>query len=430
MSFSPQKTILVVKFGGTSVATPERLEKVSEKLKILSQKHHLVAVVSAMAGVTNQLVSYCDHMAPFFRDEEVDVVLSSGEQVTSGLLALKLKQYGLASVSLLAWQAGIKTTSKPTQARIQSIDVHAFFDLFNQGIIPIVAGFQGINKYNRTTTLGRGGSDTTAVAIAAALQHYLRQSDPNILVPCDIYTDVDGVYSADPRFVKHAKKIDTIFAPYMLELAQSGSKVLHPRSVQLCFKYGVNVRVLSSFSDELDQPGTLIHHKKENEMEQSAVMGIAHQQDDYMLTVSGQKKDIQQILKKLSSLNLIIDLISMVNHSHESTLTCMIASRDFQILQEQDDIPVKIEAKKNKVKITLVGIGLQNDTSILSRIYDCVESFSHTVDLLSVSELKIAFVTEQTITAQLLEKLHNAFSICNQNVHHDDVEKEASPVLT
>lgn len=398
------KPIRVVKFGGTSVADPARLEKVAQRLVYLHKKYHLVVVVSAMAGVTNQLVSYCDQMAPSVRDPEVDVVLASGEQVTSGLLSLKLKQLGMKSCSVQGWQAPIKTSKKPTQARIESIDAKHILTLLDEDMIPIVAGFQGIDVNNKISTLGRGGSDTTAVALAAALLEESKNQD----IACDIYTDVDGIYTADPRFVENAKKLKTIPATFMLELAQSGSKVLHPRCVQIALRYGVNVRVLSSFIDDIDQQGTLITQEKDADMEQSKVYGIAHHQNDYMVTLKSESQNIQKALKKLPNLALTTDLLTLYQGA-ESVLSFMILNRDFTILKDilKEDVVLSVET--NKVKITLVGVGLQNDFTILSKIYDCVDAVGATIDIIHVSELKITLVTEQNVTSTLLEKLHKAF---------------------
>lgn len=404
-----KKPIVVAKFGGTSVADIKRLTIVSQKLSTIANDYHLIVVVSAMSGVTNQLVSYCDHLAPQVRDEEVDVVLSSGEQVTSGLLALKLKHMGLNAISLMNWQLNIYTTPNPTHARIEELDTDRLLNLLSQNIIPVIPGFQGITKEKRITTLGRGGSDTTAVAIAAALQQKVGK---NIPVQCDIYTDVDGIYTADPRFVNNAKRLKSIPASYMLELAQAGSKVLHPRSVQLALKYGVNVRVLSSFDDNPHQEGTLISERGEKTMEKSYVYGIAHQQSEHLVSLKGEKEEIQKIIKGIAALYLHADLLTITQKNTLSEITCMMQDRDIPLFKkyiEESDFQVELNVFTNKVKMTLVGVGLQNDLDVLNKIYYCVDSLNAELHLLNVSELKIAFVVDQLHTIDLLQKLHEQF---------------------
>lgn len=399
------KPIKIVKFGGTSVADPSRLEKVACRLRALHADNHLIVVVSAMAGVTNQLVAYCDHMAPGIRDEEVDVVLASGEQVTSGLLALKLKHLNLRSVSLQGWQVKLKTSSAPTQSRIIDVNTAVLSDYLSKDVIPIVAGFQGINAGARIATLGRGGSDTSAVAIAAAF----KKNNPMLDISCDIYTDVDGVYSADPRFVEQAKRLDKIPASIMLELAQSGSKVLHPRCVQIALKFGVPVRVLSSFIEEIDQPGTLIIPMEENKMEESTLYGIAHSQNEYMITLYGPFEMVQAMLRQLPKETLACDLLTLHQNDTAASVTFMLLNRDLPLLSELIPSDLTIDVHKDKVKITLVGVGLQNDFSVLAKIYDCVHATGGMIYLIHVSELKITLVTDQQVTSLLLEKLHSAF---------------------
>ncbi|CAO5675070.1 MAG: Aspartate kinase Ask_LysC [Holosporales bacterium] len=404
--------IRILKFGGTSVANTERLSAVAQKIQKLSSEYHLIVVVSAMSGVTNQLVAYCDQMAPSLKDEEVDVVLASGEQVTSGLLSLRLKSMGIDAQSLMNWQSKLLTTPNPTQARIEDLDAHYLITLLSKKIIPVLAGFQGINNENRITTLGRGGSDTTAVAVAASVQNYLIKQNIKPDVVCDIYTDVDGIYTADPRFVEKARKLTSIPAPYMLELAQAGSKVLHSRSVQLALKHTVNVRVLSSFCENEKNVGTLITQEKEKFMEKSYVFGIAHHQNDYLVCLNGKKECIQTLLKEMSALYLHTDLLALSCFDKTMQLSFMMLDRDVPILQkhiEKENKNVDLKIFTNKVKITLVGVGLQNDCDILNKIYMCTDQLNASIDLLSISELKISIVVDQSFTRQLLKKLHHAF---------------------
>lgn len=399
------KPIKIVKFGGTSVADTTRLAAVAKRLQQLQADYHLIVVVSAMAGVTNQLVSYCDHIAPGIRSEEVDVVLASGEQVTSGLLALKLNQLNMKSISLQGWQVQIKTSPPPTQARILDIDTDILCDYLSNDTIAIIAGFQGINPQGRIATLGRGGSDTSAVAIAASL----KKKNPTLPVSCDIYTDVDGVYSADPRFVSKAKRLNTIPAPIMLELAQSGSKVLHPRCVQIALKFDVPVRVLSSFVESINQPGTLIIPMEKNIMEESTIYGIAHSQNEYMITLQGTSECIQSTLKDLSQIGLGCDLITLQKNDQNTTVTFMLLNRDLSLFNDLIPPNLTVQNHKDKVKITLVGVGLQNDFTVLTKIYNCIHAVGGTLYLIHVSELKITLVTDQHVTSALLENLHSVF---------------------
>ncbi|MBP9752427.1 MAG: aspartate kinase [Proteobacteria bacterium] len=406
------KPIRVVKFGGTSVASTERLTAIAHRIQKLSPHFHIIIVVSAMSGVTNQLVSFCDHMAPNLKDEEVDVVLASGEQVTSGLLSLKLKSMGIKSCSLMSWQFKLLTSLNPTQARIEDMDANYLLSLLLSDTIPVIAGFQGINQDQRTTTLGRGGSDTTAVAVAAAVQNRLLELSNEVDIMCDIYTDVDGIYTADPRFVRKARKLTTIPAPFMLELAQAGSKVLHPRSVQLALKHNVNVRVLSSFKNDEDNEGTLIDHTKDNFMENSYIYGIAHQQNEYLLNINGSVLNIQKILKEINGLYIHSDLLTLNSKDDRMHLTCMILDRDVANLKkyfEKEATDIEYSVATNKVKITLVGVGLQNDCDILNKIYKCCDHLNVVIDLLSVTELKISLVVDQSFTISLLQKLHEVF---------------------
>ncbi|MEM7651533.1 MAG: aspartate kinase, partial [Pseudomonadota bacterium] len=270
-------SLIVAKFGGTSVADVERIEKAADKIvREVKAGHKVAVVVSAMSGVTNQLVGYCSEMSNIYDLREYDVVVSSGEQVTSGLMAMALQKRGVPARSWLGWQIPFKTNDVHGKARIEDIDTEEVLARLNDGEVAVVPGFQGVTDHNRISTLGRGGSDTSAVALAAALD-----ADR-----CDIYTDVDGVYTTDPRIVPAARKIKKIAYEEMLELASLGAKVLQTRSVEIAAKQNVSLQVLSSFEDHIgsDMPGTLVT-EEENIMEQELVTGIAYSRDEAKVTI-------------------------------------------------------------------------------------------------------------------------------------------------
>jgi aspartate kinase len=409
-SMIQKKDIIVAKFGGTSVADTQHICMVANRLKALSEKYYVIGIVSAMAGFTNKLVSYCDAIAQNKRDTEVDAVLAAGEQITSGLLALKLKELGLTSSSYMGWQLPIKTKGFPTYAQIHSIDTEFLFQNIAEGVIPIIAGFQGVTYNNRITTLGRGGSDTTAVALTAALQNKIIEDKRDYKISCHIYTDVDGVYTADPRFVPKAKHLKNIPLTTMLEFAQAGSKVLDMRSVQLALKYNVNIKVLSSFLPDNEQMGTLIK-KEEKKMETALVYGITHNQNDYLLEIhSACEKEIFQFLKFCSEKHIKTDLFTLMPLKLDFCARIMVPSRNMEEVKTflESTSNITYHLFKDKVKVSIIGIALQNDPSILEKIYSYIEEHSIKIDLICISETKIAFVIDQKYTSEIVENIHNA----------------------
>lgn len=405
-----KKDIIIAKFGGTSVADTDHINRVAKRLKILSECYHVIGVVSAMSGFTNKLVSYCDAIAHNKRDIEVDAVLAAGEQITSGLLALKLKEMGVMSLSYMGWQLPIKTKGFPTYAQIHSINTELLFQNIEEGIIPIIAGFQGINSNYRITTLGRGGSDTSAVAITAAMQNQNIEEKRGHKIICHIYTDVNGVYTADPRFVQKAKHLKDIPLQTMLEFAQAGSKVLDMRSVQLALKYNVQIKVLSSFLSDEEQDGTCIK-KEEKKMETALVYGITHNQNDYLLEIhSLGEKYIFQFLKFCSEKQIKTDLFTLMPLNSNFCARIMVPSRNIEEVKKFLDTTSNISyfIYKDKVKISIIGIALQNDASILEKIYSYIEQQSITIDLISISETKISFIINQKYTSEIIENIHNA----------------------
>lgn len=399
-----QKPIIVAKFGGTSVGSIERIQNVGRIIQELQKEYQPVIVVSAMSGVTNTLSSYCNDIAPQKQDEEFNTVLAAGEQITSGLLALQLKQLGLKSHSYMGWQIRIQTNNISTYGQIESIDTTLLWQDIQNNTIPVIAGFQGITNKNRINTLGRGGSDTTAVAVAAALQNESQQN-----VDCYIYTDVDGVYSADPRFVQDAQKLEKIPTSLMIALAHGGSKVLDMRSVQLAQKHQINLFVKSSFTEDDNNSGTYIYFMKEELMENAEIYGITHDQSEYLFHIEGEMVKIYDFLNALSQKNIRTNLLTIVHtENNKQSIQVMIA---IQSLQRVEDL---LNAKlltytidKHKTKISIVGTALQSDSRVLKELYDYVEQHHITIDLLNISPLVIAFVMSEQHTIHMVNYLHN-----------------------
>ncbi len=401
--------LIVQKYGGTSVGDLERITKVAQRVKrYTDQGHQIAVVVSAMSGETNRLVAMGREIAGANADaREMDVLTASGEQVTIALLSLALQRIGVAAKSLLGDQVALKTDSAFGKARIQSIETQTLRDLFDQGIVPVVAGFQGVDEQGNITTLGRGGSDTSAVALAAALQ-----ADE-----CEICTDVDGVYTADPRLVESARRLDTVTFEEMLELASLGSKVLHPRSVEFAGRYRIPLRVLSTFEEGA---GTLITIESEN-MEQPLVSGIAHARDEAKITVSGVP-DIPGIASKIlgpvGRANIEVDMI--VQNTGVDGLT------DFTFTVKREDYdractllqPVVKEIKAREIsgdneiaKVSIVGVGMRSHAGVATRTFDCLASENINIQMISTSEIKISVVVAEKYMELAVRALHSEFEL-------------------
>ncbi len=401
--------LIVQKYGGTSVGDLERITKVAQRVKrYTDQGHQIAVVVSAMSGETNRLVAMGREIAGANADaREMDVLTASGEQVTIALLSLALQRIGVAAKSLLGDQVALKTDSAFGKARIQSIETQTLRDLFDQGIVPVVAGFQGVDEQGNITTLGRGGSDTSAVALAAALQ-----ADE-----CEICTDVDGVYTADPRLVESARRLDTVTFEEMLELASLGSKVLHPRSVEFAGRYRIPLRVLSTFEEGA---GTLITIESEN-MEQPLVSGIAHARDEAKITVSGVP-DIPGIASKIlgpvGRANIEVDMI--VQNTGVDGLT------DFTFTVKREDYdractllqPVVKEIKAREIsgdneiaKVSIVGVGMRSHAGVATRTFDCLASENINIQMISTSEIKISVVVAEKYMELAVRALHSDFEL-------------------
>ena len=403
--------LIVQKYGGTSVGSPDRIKNVARRVKkYKAQGHQVVVVVSAMSGETNRLVALAKEMQSEPDAREMDVILSTGEQVTIGLLSMALKAEGLKAKSYTGAQVKILTDSAFTKARILSIDEEAIrADLSNDYVL-VVAGFQGMDEAGNITTLGRGGSDTTGVAIAAALR-----ADE-----CQIYTDVDGVYTTDPRMVPEARRLKSITFEEMLEMASLGSKVLQIRSVEFAGKYKVKLRVLSSFEEEGD--GTLITFEDDKTMEQAIISGIAFNRDEAKITVIGvpDKPGIAyQILGPVSEANIDVDIIIQNVGTAGTT--------DFSFTVHRNEFAKAMDILKNKVlphigakdvigdnktaKVSVVGIGMRSHVGIASKMFKTLADEGINIQMISTSEIKISVVIDEKYLELAVRVLHKAFDL-------------------
>jgi len=400
---------IVMKFGGTSVADIERIKNVARRVKREVEAGHQVAVVvSAMSGVTNQLVGWCTQMAPLYDPREYDAVVATGEQVTSGLLAIGLQELGLSARSWTGWQVPILTDDTHGKARIQSIDTPAMVAGMERGEVAVVAGFQGIDAHGRVSTLGRGGSDTSAVALAAALG-----ADR-----CDIYTDVDGVYTTDPRIVAKARKLDRITYEEMLELASVGAKVLQTRSVEMAMKHRVRVQVLSSFEDK---PGTLVCDEDEI-VEKELVSGIAYSRDEAKVTlvkVPDRPGVAASIFGPLAEAAVNVDMIVQnVSEDGRSTdLTFTVAKSDLERARKVlDDARAglgydRLAADPEVVKVSVIGVGMRSHAGIAQKMFQTLASEGINIQVISTSEIKISVLIAEKYTELALRALHTAYGL-------------------
>ena len=403
-------SLLVQKFGGTSVASVEHIENVAHRVMAARDAgHDLVIVVSAMGDSTDRLVALADEVD--YRDlaarRELDVLLSTGEQVTISLLSMILMKNGYHAQSYTGRQAGIQTDAEHGKARIVDIDTTGLKACLSKGIIPVVAGFQGADNAGNITTLGRGGSDTTAVALAAMLG-----ADE-----CQIYTDVQGVFTTDPRVVEGARCLDQITFEEMLEMASLGSKVLHSRAVEFASKYQVSLRVLSTFADG---PGTLIS-KEDESMEQPIISGIAFTRDEAKLTVLGVQ-DVpgvaSAILGPISEANIEVDMIVQNVAADQSTdFTFTVRRDDYdQAMEILGNIAKDIEAREisgdNKIaKLSMVGVGMRSHAGVASKVFEVLAQESINIQMISTSEIKISVVVAEKYLELAVRALHSAFGL-------------------
>jgi len=409
---------IVMKFGGTSVADLERIRHVSTLVEAEARAGNEVAVVvSAMSGETNRLVALVDALdadsdkgTPI--EDEYDSIVASGEQVTSGLLAIALRRRGLKARSWLGWQIPLRTDRAHSKARIAEIESSAIGPSLEAGNIAVVAGFQGINDLGRISTLGRGGSDTSAVAIAVALK-----ADR-----CDIYTDVDGIYTTDPRIVPDARRLNRIAFEEMLELASLGAKVLQTRSVELAMNNNLPIRVLTSMAEEgAANPGTLVCHEDET-MEERVVSGVAYSRDEAQITLL-QLKDkpgmVAKVCKAMSDANVIVDMIvqGISRSDNTANLTYTVGKRDLEkalkaLEKSKGDIGFGgIKSDGDVTKVSVVGIGMRSHTGVAQTMFEALAEKNINVKVIATSEIKISVLIEAEYTELAVRALHSAFEL-------------------
>ena len=400
---------IVQKFGGTSVADVERIKAVATRVKAeIDLGNQVAVVVSAMAGVTNQLVRHVDGLGPLCDTREYDVVVSSGEQVTAGLLALALQNIGVDARSWQGWQIPIRTDAAHGKARILEIETDAIAERLDRGEVVVVPGFQGVGSDNRITTLGRGGSDTSAVALAAALE----------AERCDIYTDVDGVYTSDPRIVTKARKLDKITYEEMLEMASLGAKVLQTRSVEVAMNHGVRLQVRSSFEDK---SGTMVVDEGEI-VEQELVSGIAYSRDEAKVTLVGvadQPGIAAAIFGPLADASVNVDMI-VQNVSADGkrtdltfTVTRADLDRALSILKEKTGIVDydDLLSDANVVKVSVIGVGMRSHAGVAQRMFQALADKGINIQLISTSEIKVSVLIDEQYTELALRSLHSTYGL-------------------
>ena len=405
--------LIVQKYGGTSVGSPDRIKNVARKVaKFRAAGHQVVVVVSAMSGETNRLIALTKEVAANPSPRELDVVVSTGEQVTIGLLCMALEDAGVPAKSYTGGQVKILTDSLHTKARILNIDDAPVRRDLDEGKVVVVAGFQGVDEHGNITTLGRGGSDTTGVALAAALK-----ADE-----CQIYTDVDGVYTTDPRIVPEARKLDTITFEEMLEMASLGSKVLQIRSVEFAGKYKVKLRVLSSFEDR-EGEGTLITVEEDKNMEQPVISGIAFSRDEAKLTVTGvpDKPGIAyQILGPIADANIDVDMIIQnVGHDGTTDFSFTVGRGDLaKALKVLEGVRTHIgaravESDSSMCKVSIVGVGMRSHPGVASQMFRTLAEEGINIQMISTSEIKTSVVIDEKYLELAVRALHTAFGLDN-----------------
>jgi aspartate kinase len=406
--------ILVMKFGGTSVATPDRIKRAAKRVGVeVAKGYDVIVIVSAMSGETNKLVGLVNETSPLFDAREYDAVVSSGENVTAGLMALTLQEMDVPARSWQGWQVPVMTTAAHAAARIEDIPPANIMRKFEEGMkVAVVAGFQGIGPDGRITTLGRGGSDTTAVAFAAAFG----------AERCDIYTDVDGVYTTDPRICDKARKLDRIAFEEMLELASLGAKVLQTRSVELAMRYKVKLRVLSSFEEQSDDAGTLVCDE-EDIMERTVVAGVAYSRDEAKMTlvsVADRPGIAAAIFTPLSEAGVNVDMI-VQNISEEGRTDMTFSCPTDQVKRAEKAMSdAKAAGKINfhdivadtaVAKVSVVGIGMRSHTGVAAKMFQVLSKEGINIKVITTSEIKISVLIDRRYMELAVQALHDAFEL-------------------
>ncbi len=397
-----------MKFGGTSVADLDRIRNVAARVKKeVDSGHQVAVVVSAMAGTTDQLVKWVEEASPLHDAREYDTVVAAGEQITSGLLALTLQNMGVSARSWLGWQVPFRTDNVHGAARIKEIDTTRMRERLKEGVVCVMAGFQGIADDNRISTLGRGGSDTSAVALAAALE-----ADR-----CDIYTDVEGVFTTDPRIVPKARKLDKITYEEMLEMASLGAKVLQTRSVAMAMNHGVRVQVLSSFTDA---PGTLVVDEDEI-VEKQVVSGIAYANNEARITLVGVANTpgiAGDVFGPLAEGNINVDMI-IQNESEDglkTDITFTVPKGDVEkatdILENSRKVQFdRLISDKNVVKISVIGVGMRSHAGVAATMFQTLAEKGINIQVISTSEIKISVLIDSQYTELAVRALHTAYGL-------------------
>jgi aspartate kinase len=406
--------LLVMKFGGTSVGDIERIKNAAAKVAMEAQRgHKVVVVVSAMAGVTDQLINYCRGVSPHHNMREHDAVVATGEQITAGLMAMAIQQRGLNARSWQGWQVPLRTDSLHSKARIMEIDATNIRKRIDEGEVGVMAGFQGITEDNSVSTLGRGGSDTSAVALAVALK-----ADR-----CDIYTDVDGVYTTDPRIVAKARKMPRIAYEEMLELASLGAKVLQTRSVEMAMRFRMPIQVLSTFANAVgsDLPGTLVTDGDET-MEQSIVTGIAYTRDEAKITlvkVADKPGVAAAVFGPLARAGINVDMIvqTAADEDQATDITFTVSKNDLDraktVLEgERGNISFKkILAAPDVTKISLVGVGMRSHVGVAATMFETLADKGINIQVIETSEINTSVLIAEEYTELALRALHTAYGL-------------------
>ncbi|MBY6202479.1 aspartate kinase [Maritalea mobilis] len=406
--------ILVMKFGGTSVGSLDRIQRAAKRVgREVANGYDVIVIVSAMSGETNKLVGYVEETSPLFDAREYDAVVSSGENVTAGLMAMTLQEMDVPARSWQGWQVPVKTTSAHASARIEEIPNENILAKFGEGMkVAVVAGFQGISPEGRITTLGRGGSDTTAVAFAAAFG----------AERCDIYTDVDGVYTTDPRITAKARKLDRIAFEEMLELASLGAKVLQTRSVELAMRYNVKLRVLSSFEEPSDEAGTLVC-AEEDIVESNVVAGVAYSREEAKLTlthVEDRPGIAAAIFGPLADAGVNVDMI--VQNISDAGMTDMTFScpvnevkRAEKALKDARDAGemgfAELIADTEVAKVSIVGIGMRSHAGVAAKMFKTLRDEGINIKVITTSEIKVSVLIDRKYMELAVQALHDAFEL-------------------
>ncbi len=407
-------SLIVMKFGGTSVGDIDRIKNAAAKVAAEVKRGNKVAVVvSAMSGATDQLIGLCRAISPHYDQREHDAIVSTGEQVTAGLMALALQQRGLNARSWQGWQVRLLTDSTHAKARIVDIEAKVLRRHIEDGEVGVMAGFQGVTEDGRITTLGRGGSDTSAVALAVALK-----ADR-----CDIYTDVDGVYTTDPRIVETARKMSRVSYEEMLELASLGAKVLQVRSVEMAMRYRMPLQVLSTFANEVgsDLPGTLLTEGNE-EMEKNIVTGIAYKRDEAKITliqVADAPGTAAHVFTPLARASINVDMIVQTasDDGRDTDITFTVSKSDLdraiKVLEEEKASIgfSKILAAKNVAKISLVGVGMRNHVGVAATMFETLADKDINIHVIETSEISTSVLISDEYTELALRALHTAYGL-------------------